>query len=378
MSAYFDHIFASPIDPRVVEAMIPFLRGTYGSPISQHKIGREAAAAIQNCRERVAACINASPDEIIFTSGGIEANNLAIKGLLTVHDQGQLIASAVEPLSVLKPAESLERWGYSTSLLPVNNHAQIELLHLKRHINKFTKLASAAWVVAEVGTVQPIEEIAKEVKSHGVTFHCDATIAARYFPLDVKSLNVDAMTLCGSPLAGPPATGALYLRENTRLQPLFDGGPQEMGRRSGKENLPGIVGFTTALELQVAERQARFKKPKQLDKHLRSRLLEIPDLVIHADLPSRVPGVMSCRVEGIESEALLIMLDEAEVYASAGSPCASMLRKASHVLTAMGLSPEQAASSLNFSLSWDNEIAEIDEMIAVLKPALERLKAMSY
>jgi len=378
MAAYFDYIAGSPIDPRVIDAMLPYLKEAYGNPISQHKPGQAAAMALQVSREKVAAFLNASPDEIIFTSGGTESNNLAVKGLLTVHDHGQLLASAVEPHSILKAAESLERWGYSTSLVPVDSNGQINLLNINKHLNKYTRLASAAWVVAETGAVQPIEEIADIVRSSGITFHGDATVAARFFPIDVRAMNIDALTICAGTLGGPPAIGALYLREGTRIQPMLEGGPQEMGRRSGKENLPYIVGFARALELAMSERQERFKKMKKLDLHLKRRLSEISDLVIHADLPSRAPGILSCRIDGIESEALLMDLDEAGIYATAGSPCATMLHKPSHVLKAMGLSEEQAASTINFSLSWDTQISEIDEMISVLKPALDRLKAISF
>jgi cysteine desulfurase len=379
MSAYFDYISSTPLDPRVLDAMLPYLTRFHGNPLSPHKLGREAAKALDDAREKVAAFIGASPEEIIFTSGEVESNNLAIKGLLTVHENGQLLASAVEPLSILRPAESLEKWGFSLSLIPVDANGQVRLLSLEKLINNFTRVASVSWVVAETGAVQPIEAIADQVKeASSVPFHCNASVAARLFPVNVRDLNVDALTISSDLLGGPMAVGALYLRHGVRLQPLLDGSPQEGGRRSGRENLPGIVGFARAIELALSERQDRFNKLKRLDGHLKNRLKEIPELVIHSDLPSRVPGILSCRIDGLEAEALLTHLDQAEIYATADSPCASMIGKPSHVLKAMGLSDEQTASSLNFSLSWDTKESDIDDMIAVLKQSVAQLKTLSY
>jgi cysteine desulfurase len=378
MSAYFDYLSGSPLDARILDAMIPVLEGVYGNPLSAHQIGRAAAEVLSQARETVAEFIGATPDEIVFTSGGMEANNLAVKGILTAHENGQLLACAADPLSVLKSAEALERWGFSTSLIPVDGNGSLNLFSVNKLLNRFTKLISVGWVVAETGNIQPVEEVAEEAQSAGVPFHCDASVAARFFPVSVKELGADTLTLCSSFIGGPPAVGALYIKEGTRLIPQLDGGAQEMGRRSGREDLAGIVGFARALELMHDEREERFLRLKRLDAILKSRLLEIENLILHADLPSRAPGIISCRIEGIEAEALLLMLDERGVYASAGSACATVGRKASHVLKAIGLSDEQAASALNFTLSWDTEEQEIDELINVLKPAVEKLRAMSF
>jgi cysteine desulfurase len=379
MSAYFDYLSGSPIDPRVLDAMRPYLSGRFGNPLSPHAVGREAARVLEESREKVAAFIGASSEEIIFTSGEVESNNLAIKGLLTVHENGQLLAAAVEPLSILRPAEVLEKWGFSLSLIPVDGNGQVRLSALEKLLNHFVKVASVSWVVAETGAVQPIEAIVEQIKEYSsVPVHCDASLAARLFPVNVSELNIDALTISADLLGGPPAVGALYLRHGLRLQPLLDGSPQESGRRSGKENLPGIVGFARAVELTESERSARFSVLKKLDQHLKIRLHEIPDLVIHADLPSRAPGVLSCRVEGLEAESLLTHLDQAGFYATAGSSCASLIGKPSHVLKAMGLTDEQAASSLNFSLSWESIESEINDMITVLKKAVAQLRTLTY
>ncbi len=379
MSAYFDYLSGSPLDPRVLEAMMPFLKGVYGNSLSSHALGREAAKALKVSREKVAAFIGASPDEIIFTSGEVESNNLAVKGLLMVHENGQLLASAVEPLSILRPVEALEKWGFSASLIPVDANGQVRLSALEKLINRYTKLASVSWVVAETGIVQPIEAIADLVKeSTSVPLHCDASLAARLFPVNVRDLNVDALTISSEILGGPSSVGALYLRDGLRIQPLLEGSPQEMGRRSGRENLAGIVGFAHSTELTISERQSRFNKLKQLDGYLKARLKEIPDLIINADLPSRTPGILSCRIEGLESEALLTHFDQAGIYASSGSPCASMIGKPSHVLKAMGFADQQASSSLNFSLSWETKISEIDEMIDTLSQSVIQLKTMTF
>ncbi len=378
MLAYLDYLSASPIDPRVLDVMQPIMRECWGNSLSLHEKGTEAAKTLQQAREQVAAFIGAHPEEIIFTSGELEANNMAVKGLLTVHENGQLLASAVEPLSIIKAAESLEKWGYSTSLIPVNHHGQVNLAVLDKLLNRFARLASVSWVVGETGAMQPVEEIAAQVHASGVLFHCDASHAAPLFPLDVKAMGIDALTICSEPIAGPSAVGALYLREGIRFQPLFEGGAQEGGRRPGRENLAGIVGFAKASELQTTERQTRFKYIKELDSHMKSRLREIPDLSIHSDLPSRAPGVISCHIEGLEAEAVLVSLNNAGICASVGSPCAALGNKASHVLKAMGFTDEQASSTLNISFSWNTNKDEINDMMEVLKTTVTRLKAMSY
>jgi cysteine desulfurase len=365
------------MDPRVTEAMIPYLQDGYGNPISPHRLGKEAARVLLASRETVARFIGAEPDEIIFTSGEAESNTLAIKGLLLVHDHGQMLASAVEPLSVLRAAESLEKWGFSTTLIPVNAHGQVNLFNLEDRMNRFTQLASVAWVVAETGAVQPIEDVAEQVRAAGVPYHCDATHAARIFPIDVKTLEVDSLTLDANPLAGPAGVGALYLRKGLRIQPLIEGGAQESGRRAGAENLAGIAGFAKAAELALQERPQRFAHMKRLDNHLKTRLKEILGLDIHADLPSRAPGIISCRLDGLEAEALLMELDQAGIQASSGSPCATLALKASHVLKAMGLSDEHANSTLNFSFGWKTETSDIDHLVETLKASVERLKALS-
>ncbi len=378
MSAYFDYLSGSPLDQRILDAMFPVLEGVYGNPLSVHQVGRTAAKVLSQARETVADFVGASPEEIVFTSGGMEANNLAVKGILTAHENGQMLACAADPLSVLKSAEALERWGFSTSLIPVDGNGSLNLFSVSKLLNKFTRLISVGWVVAETGNIQPVEEIAEEAQSAGVPFHCDASVAARFFPVTVQELGVDTLTLCSSFIGGPPAVGALYIKEGTRLIPQLHGGAQEMGRRSGREDLAGIVGFARALELMRDERDERFLRLKRLDAMLKRELQRIENLIIHADLPSRVPGIISCRIEGIEAEALLRMLDANGVFASAGSACATVGHKASHVLKAIGLSDEQAASSLNFSLSWDTQEQEIEMLINALKPAVEQLLAMSF
>lgn len=378
MSAYFDYLSGSPLDQRIIDAMLPVLEGAYGNPLSAHQVGRVAAKVLAQARGTVAEFIGADPDEIVFTSGGIEANNLAVKGILTANESGQLLACAADPLSVLKSAEVLERWGFSTSLIPVDGNGSLNLFSVSKLLNRFTKLVSVGWVVAETGNIQPVEEVAEEARSAGVPFHCDASVAARFFPISVRDLGVDTLTLCSSYIGGPPAVGALYIKKGTRLIPQMDGGVQEMGRRSGRENLAAIVGFARALELIRDEREERFLRLKQLDALLKRELMRIKNLIIHADLPSRAPGIVSCRIEGIEAEALLMMLDESGVFASAGSACATVGHKASHVLKAIGLTDEQAASALNFTLSWNTEEQEIEELINVLEIAVEKLQAMNF
>ncbi|MFH1863053.1 MAG: cysteine desulfurase family protein [bacterium] len=378
MPAYLDYLSWTPIDTRVADAMILHLKEEYGNPLSLHAVGRKTAAAIQDFRTKIANFIGATPQEIVFTSGSMESNSLAVKGVLTAFGKGELLASAVDPLSVILSAEALEPYGYTKSLIPVDANGQIKLLNLPGLINQNTRLASVCWVVPEIGVIQPIEEVAAQMREAGILFHCDATTAARYFPINVRELKVDLLTISSSILEGPPGVGALFVREGVKIQQLIDGGTHERGRRSGEENVPGIAGFAKAVELMAAERQARFNKLKKLDAHLKNRLKEISGLILHADLPSRVPGIISCRIEGVESEALLMLLDDAGIYASSGSHCAAILRKIPHVLTAMGLTGEQAASTLTFSLGWNSEKSEIDEMIEVLKPIAKQLQDMSF
>ena len=378
MPAYLDHINWSPIDPRVREAMIPHLSEKYGNPIAFHSAGQKGAAALHRFREKIASFIGASPREIIFTSGSMESDNLAVKGVLTSDDDGQLIASAVEPQSVLQSAIFLERWGYTTALIPVDAHGRIDLSSLDELYTDKARLISVTWVVDGIGTVQPIEDVANWAKDRGIPFHCGGTAASRLFPINVRKMNIDLMTLNANTLGGPPGVGALYVREGIKIQPQIEGGLQERGRRGGMEPLADIAGFAKAAELAAQERDVRLEKLKAMDCYLRESLSDVPDLVIHADGPTRAPGTLSCRAEGIEAEALLMQLDDAEIYASADSPCAGISRKSSHILKAIGLSEEQANSTLSFSLSWETQKSEIDDLITVMKPEIERLRAMSF
>jgi cysteine desulfurase len=377
---YLDYIATTPVLPEVLEAMLPYFREVYGNPQSMHAWGDEAREAIEKAREQVASLIGGSPEEIVFTSSGSEANNLAIKGLA----QGQvakgkhIIVSAVEHFSVLHAARTLEKAGFELTVVPVDKYGLVDPDEIARNIRKDTILVSVMHANGEVGTIQPIAEISKKVREAEVLFHTDAVASTGNIPLDVNKLGVDALSLAGNQFYGPKGSGALWVRKKVRLVPLMDGGVQENGRRPGTENVAAIVGMGKAAELAIRDMPSRMEKLSKLrDRLIKGLLAAIDHTILTGHPTQRLPNHASFCVEFIEGEAMLLMLNIQGIAVSSGSACTSKALKASHVLIAMGLPHEIAQGSLLFSLGVDNNEADIDYVLEKLPPIVDRLRQMS-
>ncbi len=378
--AYLDNAATTSILPEVLEAMLPYLGDAYGNPQSLHDWGDEAREAVEDARGKVAALIGAQPAEIIFTGSGTEANNFAIKGLAQARQsEGKhVVISAIEHFSVLHSAKTLEKWGFEVTEVAVDGHGLVDPEEVARSVREDTILVSVMHANGEVGTIEPIAEMAKVVKKTGALFHTDAVATVGTIPVDVEELGVDALSLAANQFCGPKGVGALWLKKGTRIIPFLDGGVQEGGRRAGTENVPAIVGMGKATELAQQDMPSRIERVSTL----RDRLVEgVSSKIEHTILTGhpiqRLPGNASFCIKFIEGEAMLMLLSSKGIAASSGSACTSRALKASHVLTAMGIPPEIAQGSLLFSLGLNNSEEDVDYLVEVLPPIVDRLRQMS-
>jgi len=377
---YLDHIAATPLAPGVLEAMLPYFREQYGNPQSFHRHGQAAAAAVALAREKVARLVWASPEEILFTSSGTESNNLALKGLALAHRTkgNHLVLSAVEHPSVLNAAKSLEKSGFTTTLVPVDRDALLDPAEVGKAIRKETVLVSVMLANSEVGTVEPVSDIAKVAKSKGVLVHTDAVAAVGNMPVDVRALGVDALSLAGDQFYGPKGSAALFVRKGVRLLPQVDGGIQEGGRRGGTENVPAVVGMGEAAELAAAAMPERGPLMAALRDRLIDGLLRSVDhVLLSGSRERRLPHQASFFVRFVEGEAMLLSLDLKGFAASSGSACTSKALKASHVHLAMGFDHATAQGSLVFSLLDTTSTEDIEALVAAFPPVVDRLRKMS-
>jgi cysteine desulfurase len=377
---YLDHIAATPLDPQALEAMLPFLRDKFGNPQSLHSAGQEALEALEEARSQVAHLVGSEAVEITFTSSGSEANNFALKGMaMARRDKGNhLVLSAIEHQSVLHSAKSLEKAGFSSTLVPVDRHGLVDPEAVRKAIRKETVLVSVILASSEVGTIEPVAEIAGVCRAAGVPLHTDAVAAVGNIPVDVRGLGVDALSLGADQFYGPKGSGALFVKKGVRILPIMDGGIQEVGRRAGTENVAGIVGMGKAAELA----QARLSERQERMKSLRTRLIDrLPQKVDRAYLTGhpekRLPHHASFCIEFIEGEGMLLGLDMKGIAVSSGSACTSRALKASHVLLAMGIDHALAQGSLVFSLLDSTAAEDIDYLLDVLPPVIDRLRKMS-
>jgi len=377
---YLDNAATTPLLPEVGEAMMPYLGEAFGNPSSLHDWGDAPREAVEAARAQVAQLIGANAEGIIFTGSGTESNNFAIKGLaLAQQAKGKhVVVSAIEHFSVLHSAKTLEKWGFELTLVPVDKYGVVDPEDVRRSIRKDTVLVSVMHANGEVGTIEPIREIAKITRENNVVFHTDAVAAAGTIPVDIKELGVDALSLAGNQFYGPKGVGALWVRKGVRIMPFLDGGVQEGGRRAGTENVPAIVGLGKAAELAKASMAARIEHLSPL----RDRLLtELPGKIDHVVVTghpqNRLPGHASFCVEFIEGESMLMLLNTKGVAVSSGSACTSRALKASHVLIAMGISHELAQGSILFSFGIDNIGEDVDYVLEVLPPVVDRLRQMS-
>jgi cysteine desulfurase len=376
---YLDNVSTTRLLPEVYQIVKPYLEDEYGNPSCVHEWGDSAKEGIEKARIQVAQLIGGQAEEIIFTGSGTESNNLAIKGLaLAQQKKGKhIIISAIEHFSVLHSARTLEKWGFELSLVPVDNYGLVDPEEVRRRIKNDTVLVSVMHGNNEVGTIEPIRQISQITKESGVVFHTDAIATTGTIPVNVQELGVDALSLSGNQFYGPKGVGALWLRQGVRIFPLIDGGVQEEGRRAGTENVPAIVGLGMAAELASANMTVRIKYLLPL----RDRLLsELPSSIDHAIVTGhpelRLPGNASFCVEFIEGEAMLMLLNSKGVGVTSGSACTSKALKASHVLIAMGIQHALAQGSLLFGFGIDNTNEDVDYILEVLPPIVDKLRRM--
>lgn len=377
---YLDHSATTAVDARVVEAMAPYWSEAYGNPSSIYSLGRRAAAALEDARRRIAAILNCTPNEVVFTSCGSESNNLALRGVgLVQADKGKrhIITSPIEHHAVLHTAEDLaEHFDFEVTLVPVDRHGLVDPAAVEAAIRPDTALISIMLANNEVGTIEPVSEIGAIARRHGIPFHTDAVQAGGYLSLNVDELDVDLLSLSAHKFYGPKGVGILYIRRGTRVRPVQTGGGQERGRRSGTENVPYIVGMARALEIAQQDRQAEGARLAALRDQLASGLVaRIPDVVISGHPDRRLPGHLSLIVGGVEAEGMLIALDLAGVAASSGSACATGSPTPSHVLTAMGYGTQEAMGALRLSLGRENAGEEIAYLLDTLPGIVSRMRA---
>jgi cysteine desulfurase len=378
---YMDHAATTPTDVKVVKAMKPYFSLKYGNPNSIHSFGQEAREAVEEAREKIAHLIGANPSEIVFTAGGTEADNYAIKGIAWANQKkgNHVITSKIEHHAVLHSCQFLEKQGFKVTYLPVDKYGLIDPEDVKKAISDKTILVTIMHANNEIGTIEPIKEISKIAKKAGIYFHTDSVQTTGHIPIDVNDLGVDMLSMSGHKFYGPNGVGALYLRKGTKIVTLIDGGAQEKNRRAGTENVAGIVGMGKAAEL--AEKRLLQGKEDEVIK-LRDKLIKgITEKIDHTRLNGhpikRLPGNANFCFEFVEGESMLLSLDMEGVAASSGSACTSGSLEASHVLLAIGLPPEIAHGSLRLTLGKDNTEEEIDYMISILPGIIEKLRALS-
>jgi cysteine desulfurase len=379
-TVYMDHASATPVRREVIEAMLPYFDEHFGNPSTVYDLGSRIMEVIDEQRAKVATLIGARAKEIIFTSSGAEANNLAVKGIALARQQKgkHIVISAIEHHSVLNSARFLERMDYEVTFLQVDEHGMVDPERLSRVISPETILVSIMHANNEIGTIEPISELAAICRERGIIFHTDAVASVGNIPVDVNELGVDLLSLSGVSLGAPKGIGALYFRDNLRLMPLIHGGIQEMGRRAGTENVPGIVGLGKASELATRELPDKTKRVQELRDLLDAGIHErIEKVKPTGHSEKRLPGHASYCVEAIEGEALLLMLNQEGIYANTGSACASKALKTSPVLVAIGIRPDLAQGSIVFTLNNSNTNEDIEYVLEKFPQVVEQLRSLS-
>ena len=381
---YLDHAATTPVRREVVEAMEPFYGPRFGNPSSVHRWGREARAALDEARERVARCLGARPDEVCFTSGGTEADNLAIFGpLRSQQKQGRtsIVTTPIEHKAVLAAVHHAARDGVSERMLDVTRAGIVDTTSLDRVIDDTVAVCTVMWVNNEIGTIQPIAEITERVKAHGGIMHTDAVQAFGKTEVDVRKVPLDLLTISGHKIGAPKGVGAVFIRRGTQIDPMLHGGSQDRGRRPGTENVAAAVALARAAELAIEERDMECARLATLRDTLEEGLLaRIPDAVIHGHGTPRASHILNISVPGTDSESLLMALDLAGVAASAGSACQSGSVTPSHVLTAMGVRPELAVAAIRMSLgslTTPEDVARVVELFPALIAKARRLSGMA-
>jgi len=375
-----DHIAGTPVAPQVIEAMLPFLQDHFGNPASIHHDGELPQEGLFRSREKVAHLIGAEPEEIIFTSCGTESNNLAIKGIALngAHGKKHIIVSAIEHYSVLYAAKTLERFGFEVTLIPVDRFGQVDPDDVGKALRPDTVLVSIVHANNEVGTIQRMAEIGRLTRQRGIPLHTDGVASVGRIPMDVRELGVDLLSLAGNQFGGPKGAAALYCRKGVQLWPLFHGGGQEDGRRTGTENVAGIVGLGKAAELASEMLPTRMEICRNLEALLRKEITErIDEIQFNGHPQEHIPGLVNVSMRYVEGEALLLHMDMRGISVAGASACMSITAKASHVLEAMGALESGALGTLLFTLGERNTEQEIRQAVDTLSQVVEMLRAMS-
>ena len=378
---YLDHNATTPLHPAVVDRMTEALREDFGNPSSVHHFGQRAKAVVDEARSAVAVLIGADPPEIVFTSGGTEGDNIAIRGVaeaLEATGRRHLIASAIEHEAVLNTLKALAKRGWKTTLLPVDESGIVSPESLRAALTDDTALVSVMHANNEIGTIQPIAELARLAHERGALFHTDAVQSAAKIPVDVKALGVDLLSVSAHKFYGPKGVGAIWIRRGLRLLPPTTGGKQERSRRAGTENVPGIVGMGVAAQAALRKMQEEATRTAALRDRLEEGIVKaVPGTVINGTREARVPNTTNISFDRCEAESLLIALDLAGVAVSTGSACSSGTLEPSHVLKAMGFPPHRTQNSIRFSLGAANTDADIDRVIAALPAIVDKLRSLT-
>ena len=377
---YMDHSATTPVAPEVLEAMLPYFSEKFGNASSLHSFGLEAKEALEESREKVAGLLGAKPEEIIFTSGGTESDNLALKGIARKNQKSgkHIITTRVEHPAILECCRKLEKEGFEVTYLPVTNEGLVEIATLESAIRSDTILISVMHANNEVGTIQPLEEIGRLAAEKDIYLHTDAVQSVGKIPTDVNKLGVDLLSLSAHKLYGPKGVGALYIRKGTRLESIIQGGGHERGLRSGTENIAGIVGLARAGELASQEMASEARRLTDLrDKLARKVLDSVKDAWINGTMKMRLPGNLNFGFKYVEGESLLLFLDSIGISVSTGSACSSHKLEPSHVLLSLGLKPEECHGSLRITLGRSNTMEEVDYVALGIARAVERFRGIS-
>ena len=375
-----DHSATTPVAAEVLEAMLPYFSQRFGNASSLHGFGREAKEALEESRQRVARLLNAHPREIVFTSGGTESDNLALRGIAYKNRNSgrHIITSQIEHPAILETCHSLEREGFSVTYLPVNREGLIELSELERAIRPDTILISIMHANNEVGTIQPLEEVGRLAADRDIYLHTDAVQTVGKIPVDVEAMGADLLSLSAHKLYGPKGVGALYIRRGTKMQSLSTGGGHERNLRSGTENVAGIVGLARAADLAGEGMAEEGQRLVQLRDRLAALVLErVKDAWVNGSMEKRLPGSLNFGFSYVEGESLLLYLDSKGIAVSTGSACSSHKLEPSHVLLALGLKPEECHGSLRITMGRSNNQEQVDYVAECIAEAVERFRAMS-
>jgi cysteine desulfurase len=377
---YMDHSATTPVAPEVLEAMLPYFSEKFGNASSLHSFGLEAKEALEKSREKVAGLLGAKPEEIIFTAGGTESDNLALKGIARKNQKSgkHIITTRVEHPAILECCRKLEKEGFEVTYLPVTNEGLVEIATLESAIRSDTILISVMHANNEVGTIQPLEEIGRLAAEKDIYLHTDAVQSVGKIPTDVNKLGVDLLSLSAHKLYGPKGVGALYIRNGTRLESIIQGGGHERGLRSGTENIAGIVGLARAAELAVETQTMEAERLTRLrDRLAELVLLKVKESWINGTMKMRLPGNLNFGFKYVEGESLLLFLDSKGISVSTGSACSSHKLEPSHVLLSLGLKPEECHGSLRITLGRSNTLEEVDYVALGIAETVERFRGIS-